>query len=45
MTEQRSIIAQHRTLVDTIEAEIEAIDEAEGTRIGSETRSSKRRRA
>ncbi len=45
MAEQRVIIAQHRTMVDTIEAEIEAIDEAEGTRIGSKSRSSKRRRA
>ena len=37
-------IAHHRTKVETIDAEIEAMEKAEGSHIGNEPRSNKRRR-
>ena len=40
-----AMIAQHRTEVERINAEIAAIEEADGSNIGIESRSSKRRRA
>jgi len=40
-----AVIAHHRTKMETIDAEIEAMEKAGGSHIGSESRSSKRRRA
>ena len=45
IAEHSTIIAEHRANVETIEAEIAAIEEADDSRIGSEPRNSKRRRA
>ncbi len=45
IAEYRAMIAQHNTEVETIDAEIAAIEEADSSDIGTESRSSKRRRA
>ena len=44
IAEYMDMIAHHRTQVEEVEAEIAAIDEADGPNIGNEYRSSKRRR-
>ena len=45
IAEYLDMVAHHRTEVEKVEAEIAAIDEAAGPDVGSEYRSSKRRRA